>query len=196
MRTVCLLAVVATLALPMTAARAAEGTPASPACCRGGHGGSHGGGSRPRSYGSPRSYGAPRSHGGAPRAYRAPKAYRAPGTFHAPRVPRAPRAYHAPREHRERAPRAPRVHHTPPAPRHATPHAPGARDRHGRLKRSEEAKREFMRRTGHPHGWPGHVIDHITPLACGGSDSPGNMQWQTIEEAKAKDGVERRGCRR
>jgi hypothetical protein len=31
------------------------------------------------------------------------------------------------------------------------------------------------------------VIDHVTPLACGGADVPSNMQWQTIEEAKAKD---------
>jgi 5-methylcytosine-specific restriction endonuclease McrA len=53
-----------------------------------------------------------------------------------------------------------------------------------------------MRRTGHPHGWPGHVVDHIVPLACGGADAPGNMQWQTVEEAKAKDKWERRGCGR
>ena len=51
-----------------------------------------------------------------------------------------------------------------------------------------------MRRTGHPHGWPGHVVDHIVPLACGGADEPGNMQWQTVEEAKQKDTWERRGC--
>ena len=51
-----------------------------------------------------------------------------------------------------------------------------------------------MRQTGHPHGWPGHVVDHMVPLACGGADSPGNMQWQTVGEAKAKDKVERKGC--
>ena len=51
-----------------------------------------------------------------------------------------------------------------------------------------------MRRSGHPHGWPGHVVDHIVPLACGGADAPSNMQWQTTEEGKAKDRVERRGC--
>ena len=64
-----------------------------------------------------------------------------------------------------------------------------------RIKRSLEAKHEFERATGHPHGWPGHVIDHVIPLACGGADAPSNMQWQTIEEAKVKDRVERRGCR-
>jgi hypothetical protein len=31
---------------------------------------------------------------------------------------------------------------------------------------------------------PGYVIDHIQPLQRGGADAPGNMQWQTVEEAK------------
>src|SRR5207244_13397959 len=61
--------------------------------------------------------------------------------------------------------------------------------------RSEAARREFMEQTGFPHGRHGYVIDHIVPLACGGADAPSNMQWQTIEEAKAKDRVERQGCR-
>ena len=52
-----------------------------------------------------------------------------------------------------------------------------------------------MRQSGHPHGWPGHVVDHVVPLACGGADAPSNMQWQTTEDGKAKDRVERRGCR-
>jgi len=41
---------------------------------------------------------------------------------------------------------------------------------------------------------PGYVIDHVKPLACGGADAPGNMQWQTTADAKAKDAVERRTC--
>ena len=65
--------------------------------------------------------------------------------------------------------------------------APGERDSKGKLQRSEVAKEQFMRSTGHPHGWPGHVVDHIVPLKRGGADSPSNMQWQTKEEAKAKD---------
>ena len=65
----------------------------------------------------------------------------------------------------------------------------------GRIKRSESAKRDFMRQTGHPQGQKGYVVDHIIPLACGGADSPSNMQWQTEAEAKAKDKVERKGCK-
>lgn len=41
---------------------------------------------------------------------------------------------------------------------------------------------------------PGYVVDHVRALACGGYDHPSNMQWQTVEEAKAKDKWERKGC--
>jgi hypothetical protein len=61
------------------------------------------------------------------------------------------------------------------------------RDSHGRIARSAEAREEFMRETGYPHGRPGYVIDHIVPLKRGGADAPYNMQWQTREEARAKD---------
>lgn len=69
-----------------------------------------------------------------------------------------------------------------------------ARDSHGRIARSEAAKHEFEVQTGYPHGRPGYVVDHIKPLACGGADVPSNMQWQTVEAAKAKDRTERAGC--
>jgi hypothetical protein len=36
------------------------------------------------------------------------------------------------------------------------------------------------------------VVDHVNPLGCGGADSPGNMQWQTVAAGKAKDKTERR----
>jgi hypothetical protein len=61
------------------------------------------------------------------------------------------------------------------------------RDANGKIKRSELAKREFMQMTGFPNGRPGYVVDHIVPLKRGGCDCPSNMQWQTIQEAKAKD---------
>jgi hypothetical protein len=34
------------------------------------------------------------------------------------------------------------------------------------------------------------MIDHVVPLKRGGPDAPENMQWQTREDAKAKDKVE------
>jgi hypothetical protein len=37
---------------------------------------------------------------------------------------------------------------------------------------------------------PGYVIDHIQALKQGGRDEPENMEWQTVEEAKAKDKIE------
>lgn len=50
--------------------------------------------------------------------------------------------------------------------------------------------------TGLPTGaCPGYQVDHVIPLACHGPDEMGNMQWQAIADAKAKDRVERAGCR-
>jgi len=66
--------------------------------------------------------------------------------------------------------------------------------------RSASAKRNFQSSnpcpaTGKTSGsCKGYVIDHKTPLACGGADSPENMQWQTSAEAKLKDRTERAGC--
>jgi hypothetical protein len=71
---------------------------------------------------------------------------------------------------------------------------------HVRVHRSKAAKEEFMRErpcpsTGKIFGkCPGYVVDHVSPLACGGADAPFNMQWQTTAEGKAKDKWERRGC--
>ena len=74
------------------------------------------------------------------------------------------------------------------------------RDARGRIRRSGAAKNAFKRQqpcpsTGRASGsCPGYVIDHIKPLECGGADAPGNMQWQTIADGKAKDKTER-SCR-
>jgi hypothetical protein len=67
-------------------------------------------------------------------------------------------------------------------------------------RRSAKAKSQFKQlhpcpSTGHPKGsCPGYIIDHIKPLACGGPDTPENMQWQTKADAKAKDKWERKDC--
>lgn len=67
------------------------------------------------------------------------------------------------------------------------------RDPSGRIHRSSTARGEFKKSnpcpaTGRSSGaCPGYVVDHITPLKRGGPDSPGNMQWQTKDDAKAKD---------
>ena len=71
---------------------------------------------------------------------------------------------------------------------------------HHHVKRSHAAITAFKHQhpcpvTGQPKGpCPGYVIDHVIALACGGKDAPSNMQWQTIEEGKAKDKWERIGC--
>lgn len=74
------------------------------------------------------------------------------------------------------------------------------RNARGRPERSTSAKHAFESShpcpgTGGTSGpCKGYVIDHVTPLACGGADTPSNMQWQTEAAAKLKDRTERAGC--
>jgi hypothetical protein len=90
---------------------------------------------------------------------------------------------------------SPHARHAPKAARTPKTKAP-------QIKRSAKAKDEFQR--AHPcpstgrtsGGCRGYVVDHVNPLACGGADAPGNMEWQTAAAAKAKDKVERAGCHR
>ena len=80
---------------------------------------------------------------------------------------------------------------------HRSNYATGvARDSHGRIMRSPEARRDFQKShpcpsTGRTSGaCPGYVVDHIRPLKRGGADAPSNMQWQTVQAAKEKDKTE------
>ena len=65
-----------------------------------------------------------------------------------------------------------------------------------RYTRSREVTHAFQRShpcpsTGKRSGaCPGYVKDHVVALCAGGADSPSNMQWQTVRDAKAKDKTE------
>lgn len=70
-----------------------------------------------------------------------------------------------------------------------------------RTPRSAAARQAFVREHPCPATGvrrlpcPGHIIDHVVPLCAGGPDHPGNMQWQTVAQARLKDREERRQCR-
>lgn len=70
-----------------------------------------------------------------------------------------------------------------------------------RIQRSQAARLAFVKVHACPatglHKLPcrGYVIDHIRALSCKGPDIPSNMQWQTIADGKAKDKIERIGCK-
>lgn len=66
------------------------------------------------------------------------------------------------------------------------------------VKRSWKAKADFARMqpcpsTGKrvPH-CPGYAIDHKRPLACGGPDTPANMQWLSVADWFDKSKWERK----
>ncbi len=71
-----------------------------------------------------------------------------------------------------------------------------------RIHRSQVVRHAFVKEqacpsTGrHRLPCPGWVIDHVIALACGGEDAVSNLQWQTTEDAKAKDKWETKGCRK
>lgn len=75
-----------------------------------------------------------------------------------------------------------------------------SRDTNGRIHRSSKAVRDFKKAnpcpaTGLTTGpCPGYVVDHIHPLCHCGEDTPRNMQWQKIDDAKNKDQWERAIC--
>ena len=41
---------------------------------------------------------------------------------------------------------------------------------------------------------PGFVIAYIRPRACGGADTPDNMEWRTRDMVKQSDNAERKKC--
>jgi hypothetical protein len=71
-------------------------------------------------------------------------------------------------------------------------------DSNGKTKRSSAARNKFRKNnpcpaTGSTKGrCPGYHVDHIVPLACGGADAPGNMQWLTARANLSKGSM---GCR-
>src|SRR5262245_1345881 len=67
---------------------------------------------------------------------------------------------------------------------------PTTSDNNG-VARSVSPKKQFMIDTGFPKGRLGYVVDYIVPLKCGGPDIPSNMEWLTVEEAKAKHRADR-----
>jgi hypothetical protein len=70
---------------------------------------------------------------------------------------------------------------------------PGCSDAEAKVTRSSSVVIAFKYAnpcpsTGMRHGsCPGYIVDHIMPLACGGADAVSNMQWMTVQAAKAKD---------
>jgi hypothetical protein len=60
--------------------------------------------------------------------------------------------------------------------------------------RDQASVRAFKKLTGHPNGWPGHVVDHLVPLCAGGASSIENLQWQEVQASYRKDVYERALC--
>jgi hypothetical protein len=75
------------------------------------------------------------------------------------------------------------------------------RDSRGKIARSVTAKDAFKRQqpcptNGRTYGpCPGYNVDHIKPLACGGLDTPSNMQWLSIKEHHLKSEHDRDNCK-
>jgi hypothetical protein len=71
----------------------------------------------------------------------------------------------------------------------------GPRGVSSRAQRSGAARQAFERQTGYANGRPGYIVEHIVPLSCGGTDTPGNMEWLTLADARRKNQSERARCR-
>ena len=64
------------------------------------------------------------------------------------------------------------------------------------VKRNPEARRIFLKSLGHKKCPEGYQVDHIIPLAMGGSDAPSNMQLLTVAEHRKKTARELKELRR
>jgi len=66
-----------------------------------------------------------------------------------------------------------------PAPAAETPRPAAAKDNFRKVNACPSTERN----TG---PCPGYEVEHVTPLACGGADSPGNMRWRTAGAGGSK----------
>ena len=75
-----------------------------------------------------------------------------------------------------------------------------ARDAAGRPLAGDAARQAFLAATPCPApgasggGCPGYVVDHATPLACGGDDVVQNLQWQREAEVARKEAWVAKAC--
>jgi hypothetical protein len=75
------------------------------------------------------------------------------------------------------------------------------RDHYGHILRSKKVVSDFRKTVPCPatgqtgKRCAGYVVDHVDPLCNCGPDAVGNLQWQTVSDAKRKDRIERRLCR-
>lgn len=62
-----------------------------------------------------------------------------------------------------------------------------------KVKRSESAKKQFLKSKGYKRVPPGYEVDHIIPLSRGGRDVPSNMQLIPKSMHKQKTASEKKG---
>ncbi len=72
---------------------------------------------------------------------------------------------------------------------------------HAEIARSSIPKRQYAAEHPYPStgkrspaGCSGFVLDHRHALCAGGADTAENLQWMRVDEARAKDRVEKQYC--
>jgi hypothetical protein len=61
-------------------------------------------------------------------------------------------------------------------------------DSDGHVIESPTARQEFMKKSGYPNGRSGYALMHVKPIKEGGQDSPDNLEWVSLEEARQRGG--------